>query len=701
MVSSSDAAPSTERGQRPDRLLHIQGLRGLFCSCIVVGHADPRPFPGAFAALDGFFLASGLVIGMLLLREHAKTGRVEFANFYLRRGRRLLPNLAVMLTVTALGTLLLLAPFGEQASGARTGLFASFQLSNFDLYRQPSGYYDVESSLIPLLHTWSLGVEEQVYLVLPATLALALLLAARLRWPGLRLFVWVVSVTTALSLALFVAWTTGLTAFPPGLNHEKAAFYFPVTRWWEVGIGVLLACWYAARPPLPRRVAAVVAMVGLVGLSALMVFPIADPAHRIGPLLLVPMGALVLILMGCRGESNPASRFLNLPVLVWLGDRAYSWYLWHLPVIVFARVWFADTPTVSLLAAAVSFGIAWLAYEKVEKPLRYPPRGQPRPQFVRGTSAIVAASLLVPATLFAGVFVASRVVSDQPAVVTMARQVEPRPISFTSGCSNPNVAFDPEQCTLNPDGSSAPIYVVGGSTTGMHTPALEALGEELDSPVVLMTQSNCPFILLDVTIGDNAGSCYASTKARAEWLEQQPPGVVFTASDDRMLTNGDVTLSDPETGRVAHDPADRRRMWQAAAQRTFAPLTASGQQLLMVSPLPRPAGNDDFATDWDARTCPAVRVLTDVTSCGRSVDRATALQETEDARRLVVQLARAVGGRTVDLFDALCPGDPCTTNLGSRWLFYDSEHITTTTSTSLAGRLRGPLASAVATAGAG
>jgi hypothetical protein len=398
-----------------------------------------------------------------------------------------------------------------------------------------------------------------------------------------------------------------------------------------------------------------------------------------------------------------APRFLfplTNPISVYLGTISYSLYLWHLPVIVFARVWFADTPTVSLLAAAVSFGVAWLAYEKVEKPLRYPPRGQARPQFVRGTSAIVAASLLVPATLFLGVKVASAEIAHRPAVVSMARQVEPRPVSFTSGCSNPNVPFDPEQCTLNPDGRSAPIYVVGGSTTGMHTPALVALGEELDSPVVLMTQSNCPFILLDVTIGENENACHDAVEARAQWLEQQRPGVVFTASDDRMLSNGDVTLTDPETGEVAHDPADRLRLWEEAARRTFAPLTASGQQLLIVSPLPRPAGNDDFATDWDARTCPAVRVLTDATSCGRSVDRAAALRETARARELVTQLARSVGGRTVDLFDDLCPGDRCTTNLGSRWLFYDSQHITTATSLRLVGRMRGPIASAVAAAGA-
>ena len=156
--------------QRDQRRADIQGLRAVAVLLVVAFHAG-LPVPGGFSGVDVFFAISGFVITGTLLRELTSAGRIDLPRFYARRVRRLLPALALMVTVVAvLGTLA--SPLATQRTGALTGIAASVFAANIYLYQLPTGYFDVSANLDPLLHTWTLAVEEQFYLVFPALLLL-------------------------------------------------------------------------------------------------------------------------------------------------------------------------------------------------------------------------------------------------------------------------------------------------------------------------------------------------------------------------------------------------------------------------------------------------------------------------------------------------------------------------------------------------
>jgi hypothetical protein len=196
-----------------------------------------------------------------------------------------------------------------------------------------------------------------------------------------------------------------------------------------------------------------------------------------------------------------------------------------------------------------------------------------------------------------------------------------------------------------------------------------------------------------------AESCFDAVNERHRWLLAQAPGVIVTASDERMLSNDEVSLSDPLTGVVAHASSDREEMWRSTAARTFDPLAEVGHSLVMLEPLPRIGASRTYASDWKAARCPLLRIVVDTAWCGASVTRADSQAATERGSALASWLAARVNGRTVDLFDALCPDPVCVTNVGDRWIFLDSRHITTGTSLQTVDELRHPIASALGTTG--
>jgi peptidoglycan/LPS O-acetylase OafA/YrhL len=352
------------------RRLDVQGLRAVAVLSVVAYHAG-LPVRGGFVGVDVFFVISGFVITAMLRREWESTGRISFAAFYKRRFKRLTPALAVVVAVTAVTAGLVMSPLGPQQRVSETGLGAMALIANWVIASTTGGYFDAPAATNPLLHTWSLSVEEQFYLLFPALLALGWLVAAR--WPRRRH-----TATLLVGLVAFGSFGVALIGVNPFFRSWLFGFYSPLTRAWEFAVGALLAL-VAVKAVRGAGVAGF-------GLLAASFFLIDDRTTFPGMWTLLPVAGTALLIV-----ARP--RVLAVRPLVRIGDWSYSIYLWHWPLIVFATT-FGWNRTA---AAALSFLPAVASFRWVERPLRTVQL--PRRRFALLVAAVVMSPLIVDGAL--------------------------------------------------------------------------------------------------------------------------------------------------------------------------------------------------------------------------------------------------------------------------------------------------------------
>jgi peptidoglycan/LPS O-acetylase OafA/YrhL len=332
---------------RPD----IDGLRALAVIAVVAFHGFPEYVTGGFVGVDVFFVISGFLISGIILDE-ARLGVFSLRNFYARRIRRIFPALLLVLVVSLVAGWWLFLPADMVRLGKQLTASAAF-LSNFYLWFQ-SGYFSPDARTFPLLHLWSLGVEEQFYIAWP------LIIIGLRRKPNWIIFA--IVLIAVLSFSLNVAFID---------NHE-ADFYSPLTRAWELMLGASLA-WLRRRDGMvwpTSRSADIATIAGLMFIVAsALLFDQQSPYP--GWLALIPTIGASLIIWSAA-HSRVASSTLSTRALVFVGLISYPLYLWHWPLLVFSAAFkFAPlTPLEVGLVVALSFILAWLTYELVEKKFR-------------------------------------------------------------------------------------------------------------------------------------------------------------------------------------------------------------------------------------------------------------------------------------------------------------------------------------------
>jgi peptidoglycan/LPS O-acetylase OafA/YrhL len=364
------AVASRSAGFRRD----VQGLRALAVVLVVVFHTGSA-LPGGFIGVDVFFVLSGFLIIGLLDREALRSGRIDLRMFFARRARRLLPALALVTTATVIAAVALVELGSPLRTVTRTAVGASAFLANAVLYRD-ADYFAPAAKLNPLLHTWSLSVEEQFYFVVPILLAGALVLQQSGRLGALSRRSWWTVLIGAGSLASFAlnVALVDLGLQLPGITEPLSlAFYAPVTRAWQFGAGGLLALAAAAgrisrvgRSPLllPLGLALIV--------GAALLFD-ADSSFPGVRAMLPVAGTLLALVPGidqASSRNDRAARALSTRPMVVIGDLSYSWYLWHWPAIVLARAAFGESTLVAWAAAVGSLGLARLSQRHVEERFR-------------------------------------------------------------------------------------------------------------------------------------------------------------------------------------------------------------------------------------------------------------------------------------------------------------------------------------------
>lgn len=377
--------------------LDIQGLRGLAILFGVPFHAGLPP-PGGFIGLDIFFVVSGFVIASMIHREWSSTGHFSFGEFYLKRFKRLTPALAVTVGVTMILAFVLLSPFGLQQKAAETGIGAMLLAANFVIVANTGDYFGPPAESNVLLHTWSLSVEEQFYIVFPAILVLGWALerrARRIPWTTI-----LVGAAVLTSFWLTIAGASGLGPLAHYANY-LLGYYGPVSRAWEFAAGGLLALVTRNRALGSAKQARFLAYLGL-GLLLCSPWLITAATPYPSAWTLLPVSGTLLLIATGTGHDTWVNRMLATPVMVSLGDWSYSIYLWHWPLIVFANHLWPDVSFAAPLAAALSILPAVASYRWIEQPFRrLPTRGR------RRTSAVVATVVLPPIVLAAALNVAA------------------------------------------------------------------------------------------------------------------------------------------------------------------------------------------------------------------------------------------------------------------------------------------------------
>ena len=448
---------------RPD----IDGLRAIAVGSVLVYHAFPTALMGGFIGVDIFFVISGFLITTIILQSLA-AGDFSYRDFYARRIRRIFPALIVVLFATlCAGWYLLLsdefAELGKQTVGG-----AAF-VANFVFWGE-SGYFDTAAETKPLLHLWSLGIEEQFYIFWPLLLGLAW----RKGWPIVR----VVLAVAAVSFIVNVVTVHPLPA---------ASFYSPASRFWELMVGGILAC-MRLKPPAPSAWRSHLQSVLGVGLIVLGLVMIRSNKSFPGWWALLPtLGAVSCIAAGPNGVLN--KYLLSNRVMVWIGLISYPLYLWHWPLLAFVRIVEADplhpSPVYRACAMVAAVLLAWATYRFVER--------HTRSRSGTGVLKALGAGMVLIAALGTAIFFGvpgPRNDSERLQIVANATL----DADYYAGFKLDQIG---EQLVYKTGGGPKRVLFVGDSHVQQYAPRIMELSRTLSMPdksAWFVTQGACPAV---------------------------------------------------------------------------------------------------------------------------------------------------------------------------------------------------------------
>ncbi len=664
-------------------------MRGLAVVLVVLYHAG-GVLPGGFIGVDVFFVVSGFVITRLLWEELSSTHTLDLKRFYTRRVRRLLPALCVVLIFVAVASLALDSPLGGQQLTARTGISAALFSANAALFVLTGGYFDAPAEANPLLHTWTLAVEEQFYLAFPLVLLAGWAVARRSRNPrGSRAVVLVVAATLALSLAagIFLTYTDGLPFGSAPVNHSFAFFASP-TRAWEFAAGALLALAPARVARMPQIAVRTAAGGGAVLIALAAVFYTEETPFP-GVAAMLPVLGTCLLIVGGTATTHGVTRLLTGRAITWLGDRSYSWYLWHWPFIVFAGALRPEASPAWLVSAALASLVpAALAYRYLEDPIR---RGTAWGHV--GSVRLALVCTVAPIVLF---MTAAPAANSVLAPVQDLR-VQSRPhLDETRHCTA-NLPSDPRtsrDCTWTVPGTSrGRILLLGDSNAGHFAePALSA-ASGLGYDLTLATFGGCPFadVRVEYEIAYDENGCARFVSAwTAEVTHSPPVAVILSNASTEYLSAGNGLALTAGTSSAARTTAAKAAHWQAGLGRTLQRWSDIGVPTIVVHTVPH--------FQADLRACPVYRIMTDQGACGARLPRNAVDQQLKAARDAEVAATSVVlRAGTLDLTADICSATTCATHRGGTWLYRDGAHLSVPFAMTLAERFTSAVRRAVRT----
>ncbi|WP_238365220.1 acyltransferase family protein [Mesobacterium pallidum] len=490
----------------------IDGLRALAVLPVILFHAGLLGVPGGFLGVDVFFVVSGFLITGILARE-LDAGDFSIARFYERRARRILPALVVVILATLPFAWAWMQPARLADLGRSLVGVATFT-SNIQFW-SGTGYFNTSAELKPMLHTWSLAVEEQFYILYPPLLWLI--------WK--RNVALVLALIAVASLAAAI-WTVG--------HAQSTAFYWLHTRAWELMAGALAALWLRRLAAPSGSVAQAGSLLGLAAIcAAMVVFDETTPTP--GAWTLVPVLGTVAVLL-CAQPGTLVHKLLTLRVFVGIGLISYSAYLWHQPVFALARLRLMDAPSLPVMLglSALSLALAGLTWWLVEQPFRTGAfRSLPQKRLFRASALVLGATCVAGmVSLRADGFpdrapVAARV----EAVTTGWEDRDPCYILADDLGAGESIAARVRACQPGPDS----VLMIGDSHAGAMSKAMRAVLASHGRRLITLSNLGC-YPVPGVTQEPDTPSCAGFRAALDDVIATTDAPVVLTARWRLYLT---------------------------------------------------------------------------------------------------------------------------------------------------------------------
>ncbi|MFC5579624.1 acyltransferase family protein [Rhodanobacter terrae] len=638
----------------------IEGLRALAILLVVAAHAKVSWLAGGFVGVDVFFVLSGYLITGLLLQEIEKTGHLQFANFYARRLRRLLPALLAMLICTCLFAVVVLAP-GAQGGQAVAAATASIWLSNFHFAFAKLDYFSPGAASNLFLHTWSLGVEEQFYLVWPALMLLAFGV-----WHGKGNHLRRLKVAMFAIAAISLAFCITLTRTAP-----QMAFYMMPLRAWQFAAGALV--WLHSHSPIDhdtdslkqRKTTIMGRYVGWLGLGLIMTAALWFNANMAYPgwrSLLPTIGAAAIVAAGVRESNKGISWALSWRPLQAIGRVSYSWYLWHWPVLLLGGALIATvSPAYRAGLVVLSFLLAIASYRWVESPIRHQARWIVRPR----VAVLAAITLMMTANILCiAWYNATSAWANSPAQQRYAQAHFDAPIIYSMPCDDWYHSDEVRFCAFGPSDAKHTVVLMGDSIGAQWFPAVAEVFNRPDWRLLVLTKSSCPMVdepIFYPRIERDYVECSTWRKNASQQVAALRPDIVILGSVQTANFN--------------------RTQWVEGTARLLKVISGSAGHVYILRGTPH--------LPFDGPNCLSSKNWLPWLHLSHSTCQASGFSKSDNNVYHWLQEASGRFGNVsmLDLNGAICPDGLCRAEQDGMVVFRDSQHMTATFAKSLGKEL--------------
>lgn len=671
---------------RPD----IEGVRAVAVLAVVLNHAGVPGFGAGFIGVDLFFVVSGFLITEILVRDTARYQRVRILEFYARRARRILPAAAiVLLSCLVAGYAIAGSSRGNviAADVVWAGLFGA----NWRFINVGNDYFAQGAPTSPIQHFWSLGVEEQFYLVWPLLLTVAVALPWLRRRQGASVGI-LVAASCVASFA-FCVWQTSA--------EPLEAYFSPFTRAWELGVGAAVAVIVSFRPRLLRRIGPGWAGVGAALVLAAMV-GISPTAPYPGYLAVVPVvGVALVIAAGSAPRSRDVSGLpsgvvilvalsrlvqngLRSKPLQYVGRLSYGFYLWHLPILQFAYLYFGSEPSlgIRLCLVVAALALADLTYVLIEAPLRHSRFLRSRAFLSVGLGTVIvgcvaatalgaqalhrvsltAATEAVPAANAEVVHRAVASAVTQPASTDLTDAVDRSQVLWNPAwwgtCVTADTQIDPAGCVLGDVHGARTWVLFGDSHVQMLFHPMNDLARRSHARLVVYTKAACgPYAgvrIWDTTRNRPYQECDAFNAAALARIARMRPEIVIISGLPKAIAG--------RQGPEWFPAADLEPVWSAGEKRTIAAVRAAGARVVVVG--------DIAEAPSDPSTCLRAHLNAPQNCAGAEAKVVFASHNEAEA-----VAARQSGATYVPMTDLMCAQGICPAVIAGRVVYRDQWHL--------------------------